>query len=57
VIARQPQSKADYARQNAVLELTDYLGQVNNASTLFQFGAQDAFVSRSDTAVPLATPL
>ena len=57
MIARQPQSKADYARQNAVLELTDYLGQVNNASTLFQFGAQDAFVSRSDTAVPLATPL
>jgi cephalosporin-C deacetylase-like acetyl esterase len=51
--ARQPASKAEYLRQNAVLELTDYVQQVKNASTLFQFGKNDGFVSRADTMVVL----
>ena len=51
--ARQPKSKVEYLRQNAVLELTDALRRVTNASTLFQFGTRDAYVSRADTAVLL----
>ena len=51
--ARQPASKADYLRQNAVLELTDYVRQVKNASTLFQCAKNDAYVSRADTMVVL----
>ena len=47
----QPKSKVEYLRQNAVLELTDALRQVRNASTLFQFGSRDTYVSRADTAV------
>jgi CubicO group peptidase (beta-lactamase class C family)/dienelactone hydrolase len=50
---RQPASKVDYLRQNAVLELTDYLQEVKNASTLFQFAKSDAYVSRADTAIVL----
>jgi cephalosporin-C deacetylase-like acetyl esterase len=53
-LARQPASKAAYLRQNAVLELTDYLRQVKNASTLFQFANTDTYVSRAETAVVLA---
>ena len=49
--ARQPVSKAAYLRQNAPLELTDYLRQVKNASTLFQFASKDVYVSRADTQV------
>jgi len=49
--AHQPPSKAAYLRQNAVLELTDYLRQVKNASTLFQFANKDVYVSRADTQV------
>jgi dienelactone hydrolase len=49
----QPKSKIEYLRQNAVLELTDALRRVTNASTLFQFGTRDAYVSRADTAVLL----
>jgi dienelactone hydrolase len=49
--ARQPASKADYLRQNAVLELTDYVSQVQGASTLFQFAENDVYVSRADTSV------
>jgi dienelactone hydrolase len=52
--ARQPVSKAAYLRQNAPLELTDYLRQVKNASTLFQFANKDVYVSRADTQVVLA---
>jgi dienelactone hydrolase len=52
--ARQPVSKAAYLRQNAVLELTDYLRQVKSASTLFQFANNDAYVGRADTQVLLA---
>jgi hypothetical protein len=51
--ANQPRSKVEYLRQNAVLELTDALRRVKNASTLFQFGTRDAYVSRADTAVLL----
>lgn len=49
--ARQPVSKAEYLRRNAVLELTDSLRQVKNASTLFQFANADTYVARSDTWV------
>jgi dienelactone hydrolase len=49
--ARQPRSKAEYLRQNALLELSDYVQQVKNASTLFQFAKNDAYVSRADTQV------
>jgi hypothetical protein len=49
--ARQPLSKAAYLRQNAPLELTDYLRQVKNASTLFQFANKDVYVARADTQV------
>jgi dienelactone hydrolase len=51
--SRQPASKAEYLRKNAVLELTDYLRQVKNASTLFQFANNDVYVSRADTTVVL----
>ncbi|MEO8499540.1 MAG: prolyl oligopeptidase family serine peptidase [Vicinamibacteria bacterium] len=47
----QPKSKAAYLRQNSMLELTDYLGQVKNASTLLQFGNKDVFISRVDTGI------
>jgi pimeloyl-ACP methyl ester carboxylesterase len=42
----QPKSRAEYLRQNAMLELTDYLRQVKNASTFLQFGTKDVYVSR-----------
>lgn len=42
----QPKSRAAYLRQNAMLELTDYLRQVKNASTFVQFGSKDVYVSR-----------
>jgi dienelactone hydrolase len=51
---QQPRSKAEYLRQNAILELSDYLRQVKNASTLFQFGTRDAYVSKASTGVLLA---
>ena len=47
----QPKSKAAYLKQNANLELTDYLQQVKNASKYFQFGKQDFYVSQADAAV------
>jgi dienelactone hydrolase len=49
--ARQPKSKTEYIRQNAPLELTDYLRDVKNASTLYQFASNDVYVCRADTAV------
>jgi cephalosporin-C deacetylase-like acetyl esterase len=52
--SRQPASKATYLRQNADLELTDFLRRVKNASTLFQFANNDAYVARADTQVVLA---
>ena len=47
--AAQPKSKVEYLQKNAVLELTDYLRQVKNASTLFQLANSDVYVSRSDS--------
>jgi len=47
----QPKSKAAYLRQNAQLELTDYLRQVKNASTFLQFGTKDVYVSRVDGGI------
>jgi cephalosporin-C deacetylase-like acetyl esterase len=49
--ANQPKSKAAYIRQNAQLEFTDFLRQVKNASTLFQFGKSDFYVSGADAAI------
>ena len=49
--SRQPASKVEYLRKNAVLELTDYLRQAKGASTLFQFAKNDVYVSRADSAV------
>jgi cephalosporin-C deacetylase-like acetyl esterase len=42
----QPKSRAAYLKQNAMLELTDYLRQVKNASTFVQLGSKDVYVSR-----------
>lgn len=42
----QPKSRAEYLRQNARLELTDYLRQVKNVPTFLQFGTKDVYVSR-----------
>jgi len=53
-LAKQPVSKAEYLRRNSVLELTDYLRQVKNSSTLFQFGTNDFFVSGADAAIIFA---
>ena len=47
----QPKSKAEYLKQNANLELTDYLRQAKNASKFFQFGKDDFYVSRADGAI------
>lgn len=47
----QPKSKAAYVRENADLELTDYLRQLKGASTLLQFGTKDIYVSRADTGI------
>jgi dienelactone hydrolase len=49
--SRQPASKVEYLRKNAVLELTEYVRQVKGASTLFQFAKNDVYVSRADSAV------
>ena len=50
----QPKSKAAYLKQNANLELTDYLRQAKNANTLFQFGRGDFYVSQADAAILFA---
>ena len=47
----QPKSKAGYLRQNAMLELTDYLGQVKSVPALLQFGTKDVYVSRADSGI------
>ena len=51
--ATQPQSKAEYIRKNAVLELSDFIHRVDNASTLFQFAKNDVYVARASTGVLL----
>jgi dienelactone hydrolase len=52
--AKQPASKAEYLRQNADLELTDYLSRLGGAATLFQFAARDPYVSEAGGSVLLA---
>ncbi len=47
----QPQSKAAYLRQNAMLELTDYLRQVKSVPAFLQFGTKDVYVSRVDSGI------
>ena len=47
----QPKSKPVYLKQNADLELTDYLRQVNDANKFFQFGKADFYISQADAAV------
>jgi dienelactone hydrolase len=49
--APQPKSKIDYIRENAPLELSDFVRRVDNASTLFQFAKSDAYISRASTGV------
>jgi dienelactone hydrolase len=49
--AGQPKSKIGYIRENAPLELSDFVHQVDNASTLFQFAKNDAYISRASTGV------
>jgi dienelactone hydrolase len=46
----QPKSKSAYLKENANLELTDYL-QVNDANKFFQFGKADFYISQADAAV------
>jgi cephalosporin-C deacetylase-like acetyl esterase len=50
----QPKSKSAYLKQNASLELTDYLRQSTNASKFFQFGKADFYISQADAAVVYA---
>lgn len=47
----QPKSKAAYLRQNAMLELTDYLSQVKSVPAFLQFGTKDVYVSRVDSGL------
>jgi dienelactone hydrolase len=47
----QPKSKAAYLRQNAMLELTDYLSQVKSVPALLQFGTKDVYVSRAESGI------
>ena len=52
---KQPRSKAAYLRQNATLELTDYLQQIRGGSALFQYGSRDPFVSESAASILFAS--
>jgi dienelactone hydrolase len=52
--ARQPASKVDYLRKNAVLELTDALHALGDTSVLYQFAKNDEYVSHADSSVLLA---
>ena len=47
----QPKSKTAYIKQNANLELTDGLRRSKGASTLFQFGKADFYVSGADAGI------
>jgi hypothetical protein len=42
--AKQPTSRVDYIRQNAVLEPMEYLHQIKQGSFLFQFAENDIYV-------------
>ena len=45
--AKQPKSKIEYVRRNAVFELTDFVGRVRG-SVFCQFANNDPFISRTD---------
>ncbi len=47
----QPKSKAAYLRQNAMLELTDYLREVKSVPAFLQFGTKDVYVSRAEAGI------
>jgi len=47
----QPKSRAAYLRQNATLELADYLNQVKSVPALLQFGTKDIYVSRAESGI------
>jgi len=49
--APQPKSKIDYIHANAPLELSDFVHRIDNASVLFQFAKNDAYISRASTGV------
>lgn len=51
--ATQPKSKIDYIHKNAALELSEFVHRIDNASVLFQFAKNDAYVSRASTGVLL----
>jgi hypothetical protein len=46
----QPKSKIDYVRQNAVFELTDFVGQING-SVFCQFSERDPYISKTDSSL------
>jgi hypothetical protein len=48
--ANQPKSKLNYVRQNAVFELTDYVGRING-SVFCQFSNRDPFIAKTDANV------
>ena len=49
--APQPKSKIDYIRENAPLELSEFVHRIDNASVLFQFAKNDVYISRASTGV------
>jgi hypothetical protein len=49
--AKQPISKVDYVRQNAVFEITEYTSRIKNASVLGQFSKTDPYICRTDSSV------
>jgi dienelactone hydrolase len=51
--ATQPKSKINYIRKNATLELSDFVHHIDNASVLFQFAKNDAYISLASTGVLL----
>lgn len=46
----QPKSKADYLKQIAILDPTNYIHQLTTASVFLQFASIDQYVSAQDTA-------
>jgi len=48
--AKQPESRVDYIRQNAVLEPYDYLKQIKDASILFQYAKNDIYIGYTKRA-------
>lgn len=49
--SRQPASKVEYIRKNAVLELTDYLARLQGGAVLCQFSKNDPYVATAGASV------